>query len=78
MIHHLSRYIHLNPVRANLVRDPGDYVWSSYRFFISERKIPTWLKTDFILSWFDTDTEKSKTLYKNFVGLRGSKWVKSS
>ncbi len=25
------RYIELNPVRAGLVSDPGDYVWSSYR-----------------------------------------------
>ncbi len=25
------RYIELNPVRADMVRDPGDYVWSSYR-----------------------------------------------
>jgi putative transposase len=25
-----SRYIELNPVRANLVRDPSEYPWSSY------------------------------------------------
>jgi len=25
------RYIELNPVRAGLVKDPGDYHWSSYR-----------------------------------------------
>ena len=25
------RYIELNPIRAGLVRDPGDYRWSSYR-----------------------------------------------
>lgn len=25
------RYIELNPVRAGMVRDPGDYRWSSYR-----------------------------------------------
>jgi putative transposase len=25
------RYIELNPVRANMVRHPGDYNWSSYR-----------------------------------------------
>ena len=25
------RYIELNPVRAGMVRDPGDYLWSSYR-----------------------------------------------
>lgn len=26
----LSRYIHLNPVRARIVSKPGDYKWSSY------------------------------------------------
>jgi putative transposase len=26
-----QRYIELNPVRANMVTDPGDYRWSSYR-----------------------------------------------
>ena len=26
-----QRYIELNPVRARLVSDPADYVWSSYR-----------------------------------------------
>lgn len=26
------RYIELNPVRADLVRDPGEYPWSSYRW----------------------------------------------
>ncbi|WPL15347.1 Transposase [Thiorhodovibrio winogradskyi] len=26
-----QRYIELNPVRADMVRDPGEYPWSSYR-----------------------------------------------
>ena len=25
------RYIELNPVRANMVNDPADYIWSSYQ-----------------------------------------------
>jgi putative transposase len=25
------RYIELNPVRANMVKDPADYIWSSYQ-----------------------------------------------
>ena len=28
----LSRYIHLNPVRAGMVKFPEDYRWTSYRF----------------------------------------------
>lgn len=30
----LVRYIHLNPVRANLVRRPGDYPYSSHRAYM--------------------------------------------
>lgn len=35
---HLSRYIHLNPVKAGLVDKPEDWSFSSYRDFINERK----------------------------------------
>ena len=30
----LSRYIHLNPVRAKLAEPPDSYEWSSYNFYI--------------------------------------------
>ncbi|MFB6803830.1 transposase [Peribacillus butanolivorans] len=28
-----SRYIHLNPVKANIVKNPAEYKWSSYKAF---------------------------------------------
>ena len=34
----VSRYIHLNPVRACMVRSPLDYRYSSYESFVSDRK----------------------------------------
>jgi REP element-mobilizing transposase RayT len=30
----LSRYVHLNPVRAGMVKAPLEYPWSSYRYFV--------------------------------------------
>lgn len=33
----LGRYIHLNPVRAGVVRRPEDFEWSSYRDYIGSR-----------------------------------------
>jgi len=48
----LSRYIHLNPVRAKSVETPDKYEWSSYNSYIGEEKAPNWLQRDFILSYF--------------------------
>jgi putative transposase len=55
----LSRYIHLNPVRAGMVRSPEEYRWSSYGYY-TEGCAPSWLKTEFILAYFDTDTTQSR------------------
>jgi putative transposase len=33
----LSRYIHLNPVSAGIVKDPFEYVWSSYRGYLGKK-----------------------------------------
>lgn len=29
-------YIHLNPVRSGFVKDPADYIWSSYFLLANE------------------------------------------
>lgn len=29
-LHEVGRYIHMNPVRAGIAQEPGDYPWSSY------------------------------------------------
>jgi putative transposase len=36
------RYIELNPVRAGMVNDPGDYKWSSYRAHAFGVKVKRW------------------------------------
>lgn len=46
---HLSRYIHLNPVRAKLVNNPGEWLHSSYKEYIGERNIK-FIKPEIILS----------------------------
>jgi len=32
----LNRYIHFNPVKANMVKDPSDYRWSSYKEYLGQ------------------------------------------
>lgn len=34
----VSRYIHLNPVRAGIINDPSKYIWSSCRAYVSKQK----------------------------------------
>jgi len=60
----LSRYIHLNPVRAGIVKKPEDHEWSSYRAYIGNSAAPNWLKTDFILSGFGGESREN---YRTFV-----------
>lgn len=59
-----ARYIHLNPVRANMVSKPELYRWSSYSMYIGMYKEKL-IKTDEILSYFK-DRNKRKS-FKEYV-----------
>ncbi|MEA3332287.1 MAG: transposase [Pseudomonadota bacterium] len=73
----LSRYIHLNPVRAGIVDKPEDYPWSSYKSYIGREKTPEWQKTEFILGYFNGHSSgEAKIKYMNFVeDLLGKEYV---
>ena len=60
----VSRYIHLNPIRANMVENPQDYKWSSYSMYIGLLK-ERLINSEKILSYFKK--ENSRHLYKVFV-----------
>lgn len=62
----LSRYIHLNPVRASIAKRPEGYRWSSYQYY-NEKKPPKWLKVDFILSYFGRKKAIAEQKYCEFV-----------
>ncbi|MBW2631246.1 MAG: hypothetical protein JRC90_05705, partial [Deltaproteobacteria bacterium] len=64
---HLSRYIHLNPVRAKMVETPNEYRWSSYPYFIGGKEAPEWLEVDWLLSQFGKNRKTSWKNYKRFV-----------
>lgn len=63
----LSRYIHLNPVRAGMVAKPEDYQWSSYRSYIGDSLTPVWLTTEFILGYLGRQASRAKQRYRRFV-----------
>jgi REP element-mobilizing transposase RayT len=48
----LSRYLHLNPVRAKVVKEPGEYRWSSYGAYVQAKQCPAWMETAGVLQQF--------------------------
>jgi len=63
----LTRYIHLNPVRAGVVSHPGDYRWSSYRAYLGVCKRPSWLTVDKTLKRFGATRKEQRSRYREFV-----------
>ncbi len=44
----LCRYIHLNPVAANMVDKPNNYPWSSHQYY-SKNNCPAWMEINLML-----------------------------
>ena len=69
----LSRYIHLNTVRAGTVKTPELYEWSSYPAYIGMQKEKSWMEYSWVLSRFGRDEGMARRNYKEYVeeGLEG-------
>lgn len=63
----LNRYVILNPVRARLVKSPGQWPWSSYRATISKAPTPRWLETDWTLGQLAARRSEARERYIRFV-----------
>lgn len=64
---HLSRYIHLNPLRAGMTDDLISYPWSSYPFYTGKKKSPDWFELNWLLSLFGKNKKEAVRNYRNFV-----------
>lgn len=62
----LSRYIHLNPVVAGLVKRPEDYEWSSYRAYLPGGE-PGLVLTGLVLDTISENVATQRELYRQFV-----------
>ncbi len=62
----LVRYIHLNPVRSGLVRDPAKYRWSSHNTYLGT-KVDDLIDTDPVLSRFAQMRRAAVRIYRGFV-----------
>ncbi len=74
----LSRYVHLNPIKAGITDNLEKYSWSSYLGFIHPRKKVSWMEYDEVLSQFGNNRELCRKKYKEYVyqGLKGKEKLK--
>jgi len=62
----LVRYIHLNPVRAGIVKAPEDYPWSGHRAYMGREILP-WFTTEWVLLQFSQRLNTSREKYEEFI-----------
>ena len=61
------RYIELNPVRAGMVRDPGDYRWSSYRAHAHGLEPKMWTP-HLVYSALGENNNERQSCYRRWIG----------
>ena len=57
----------LNPVRARMVADAGDWPWSSYGAMVGAQEVPDWLAIEGLLSAFASTRWQARRRYMRFV-----------
>ena len=62
-----SRYIVLNPIRAKLVKNPYQWIWSSYSATTGQRSPPPCLTVDWILGQLASERKTAEEIYRKFV-----------
>ncbi len=74
----LCRYVVLNPVRARMVKSPGEWKWSSYKATAGLEQPEKWLETDWLLGQFGRTLQQARKAYRAFVtegmGRKESPW----
>ena len=63
----LSRYIVLNPIRANIVTKLDDWPWSSWHSAMGRCVTQNWLATDALLGLFAKNRKTAVAKYADFV-----------
>ena len=64
----LIKYIHLNPVRAGIVKTPDEYQWSSQHKYAEKTDGRDIIDTDQVLMMFSEDKTTARKLYREYMG----------
>lgn len=62
----LIRYVHLNPVRAGMIKFPELYRWTSHNVYLGNTEL-AWLNTSYILNSFGDQPDQAIARYRNFI-----------
>lgn len=60
------RYIHNNPVKAKMVREPSEFTWSSYNSYINRGSYDSFIYSTEILGFFSNDIEKAQDIFVKY------------
>ncbi len=63
----LIKYIHLNPLRARIVKTPDEYRWSSHPGYAKKADKKNIIDTDQVLRMFSEDKAKARRLYRAYM-----------
>jgi REP element-mobilizing transposase RayT len=63
----VSRYVHLNAVRAKLVLRPEDYRWSSCPGYVQARQALAWVTYGRVLGEFAAEAREARRAYAKFL-----------
>ncbi len=62
----LLTYIHRNPIRAYIVKNPSSYRWSSHNAYLGAEDF-LWITTNYGLAKFDNSLENARKIYNSHV-----------
>jgi REP element-mobilizing transposase RayT len=64
----LVKYIHLNPVRAGVVKSPEEYRWSSHRIYTGNSDEKAIVDTDGVVRIFSENIVRARRQYREYMG----------
>ena len=64
---HLIRYIHLNPIQANLTEDLAKYPWTSHKQYLKGQDQAPWLHVRLGLAFFSNKLKAALKKYRLFI-----------
>ena len=64
---HVIRYIHLNPIQANLTEDLLKYPWTSHRDYLKGQDRSSWLHVRLGLAFFSSKLKTALKEYRQFM-----------